>query len=612
MQTPVVYLAFSNNRDDYLPLVNRERKSLTRILHDKDEAGVVKVITEASATLEDIFEYFNRYRNRVVIFHYGGHASGRTLELETPDGSGRSAGAAGLAALLGKEEELRLVFLNGCATQGQVATLLENGVKSVIATSVPVQDKMAVEFSEQFYNALSGNASVGSAFDIASSFIAAKYRNAEPLKIYRGINFGHVGNNGKLCWGLYTQEGNEEILGWSFPHRPVQPLVIKNRFSYVEKPDVNDLLIEIVCDAVADNNPDLDYELRKEPINIPAIKREIVDSFPTPIGEQLRKLFIRADDSRQPDAMQGFTLARLRQITQTYQTTMQFLCFTMLSQLWDIKHSQPGMALEDGFIVDLNSFFAKRDGQAYVFDYSRLVRAISGFFDQQNIPYFIDEFKLLSQDGPHQADLNKAIYFLKETHGAILSGKLDDNQDVETRCKQGEEQLGILLRELAFLVKYKLATIKNIELIKRRHEKPRYRHNQILLNRALTVASTGGPSEVGQIFENFTDSKCVLFLKTKGEQVLDYLNLSPFIIDENALKNDYNTKLYLYAYSEKDNYFFQFLNNAKEAPITVNRQQHPEIKDQLDRFKAQFLGLEYQATAVPANETRRRFPRKRY
>ena len=69
--------------------------------------------------------------DRLVVFHYGGHANGTLLQLE--DGA---ESAVGLARLLGQMRSLKLVFLNGCATQGHAALLRDAGVPAVIATSV--------------------------------------------------------------------------------------------------------------------------------------------------------------------------------------------------------------------------------------------------------------------------------------------------------------------------------------------------------------------------------------------------------------------------------------------------------------------------------------------
>ena len=76
------------------------------------------------------------------------------LDLEKPGGANEVAHAGGLAKMLGLSEQLQLIFLNGCATQGQVKALLDAGVKAVIATAAPINDAMATDFAGQFYSTL--------------------------------------------------------------------------------------------------------------------------------------------------------------------------------------------------------------------------------------------------------------------------------------------------------------------------------------------------------------------------------------------------------------------------------------------------------------------------
>jgi phosphoribosylformimino-5-aminoimidazole carboxamide ribonucleotide (ProFAR) isomerase len=101
---------------------------------------------------------------RYVFFHYGGHAGGQQLDLE-----GGAGQALGLAHLLGRQatQQLQIVFLNGCSTKEQVDRLLKLGVKVIIATSVAIKDKKAVEFAYRFYRKLANNGSIRQAFDNA-------------------------------------------------------------------------------------------------------------------------------------------------------------------------------------------------------------------------------------------------------------------------------------------------------------------------------------------------------------------------------------------------------------------------------------------------------------
>ncbi len=593
MSKPIFLLAFANDLDAYLPTIKRERKNISRTLRRHHDEGLIQVVAEANSSLEDIFELVLNYDNQLAIFHYGGHAGGTHLQLESADVKNQKAYAGGLAQLLGTQESLQLVFLNGCATKDQVELLLKAGVKAVIATAVPIQDKMATEFAEQFYNALASHTPIQRAFQIAKAFISAKYQKFEEIEIFRDVVFQDmdVAEKQEFPWGLYLNPAAEEVLSWSVPRRTSKKNILRTRFEYESRVDVNDLLIDIICEDVARYNPDLDYELNKQELDIPSIKREIIDSFPTPIGEHLRKLFTRSNNPEEPDDMELFTIPRLRQLGITYRTSMQFICFILLSQLWDEKHKNQDLEIGEDYIVDFNSFFALGPTNFESFDYVKLINTITEIFDDYQIPYFIDELKDLQINSAKDHELYEAYVFMNGMYESLLDDSIDA-EAVEGLCLEAEQHLGIVLKEIAFLVKYKLVTIKNIELIKNRHESPRFQHNQITLNQALTVANTG-ISEVGIVFDNFTDNKSVLFIKADKGQVSGYLNLTPFIIDENALNNDYASKLFLYAFQDQNQYAYQFLNNLGDEPLKADREQYENIKSLFDRFKAEIFGQEY-------------------
>lgn len=611
MKKPVIFLAFANNVDHYLSMINRERKNIFRALRRHHDEGLLKVEAEASSSIEDIFELFNHYDNEIAIFHYGGHAGGAMLQFQD-DLSNQNANAGGLAQLFGQQEGLQLVFLNGCATKGQVDLLLNTGVKAVIATSVPIEDKKATEFAEQFYNAIASHSTISRAFDIAKSFILTKYQDFGKIKVFRDFTFGEEITDGAeetMPWGLYVSPGNDEALQWSLPKKIRKKQVIKNRFDYETRVDVNDILIETICEELAAYNKDLDDELNKEVLDIPSIKREIVDSFPTPIGEQLRKLFTRSNNPGVPDEMELFSIARLAQITKVYQTIVQFISFTLLSQLWDEKYKNAEIEITEDYIVSFNSFFAIDESNYPMFDYVKLITTIMDVFDHYKVPYFIEElYQIKLANGSGEAgELYQAYTFMNSVIESLLDNTVDESQ-LEELNLEAEYQLGIMIKDISFLVKYDLVTIKNIEIVKNRHEKPRFRHSKITLNRALTVATTG-VAEVGIEFKNFTDNKSVLFLKTKENEVIDYLNLTPFIIDENALNNDFSSKLYLFSFHGENKYYYHFLNNLLDEPLIVDENSYPEIKEQVDRFKAEIFGKTY---VKPEKKTLKRRGKSRF
>ena len=150
---PVIFLTYANPSDDRRPGLiypPEEFRCLRDILQEAKEAELCDVVERPNVTLEEIFDVFQRwdYRNRIAIFHYCGHAIIYTLLLESRSGKAEDAHASGLAGLLGQQTGLRLVFLNGCATQQQAYGLLDAGVPAVYC-HVPGQSPIKPPISLQ-------------------------------------------------------------------------------------------------------------------------------------------------------------------------------------------------------------------------------------------------------------------------------------------------------------------------------------------------------------------------------------------------------------------------------------------------------------------------------
>lgn len=218
-ELPVVFLAFANELDDHLAMLKAESRDVYRALQPLQDSDRIAVHREESSELDELYEDLLQHDERVVIFHYGGHASGRTLQLE-----GGGAGSRGLAELLGQQSGLKLVFLNGCATKGHVSLLLQAGVPAVIATSVPIGDQKAGEFSVAFYKALAAGRSIAEAFASGSALVEA----AHGVRGDSGVGFSRnseweddddeMGDSPILEWGLYTRPDSADVVEqWRLP-----------------------------------------------------------------------------------------------------------------------------------------------------------------------------------------------------------------------------------------------------------------------------------------------------------------------------------------------------------------------------------------------------------
>lgn len=109
---PVIFLAFANEREDpvrYLRNLPEEARNIRQALDIAKRNELCDVVERPNATLKEILDVFldPEYHNRIAIFHYGGHANGYQLLLESAEGSGKAAYTGGLASFLGQQTGLR-------------------------------------------------------------------------------------------------------------------------------------------------------------------------------------------------------------------------------------------------------------------------------------------------------------------------------------------------------------------------------------------------------------------------------------------------------------------------------------------------------------------------
>ena len=176
---PLIFSAFANTQRPGTPLLkalDEEEKGIEALLGGSKSPFDHKRVTNAN--VQAIWEQILRYKNRMVAFHYGGHADEKELILLNQQGQASSIAAKSLAGLLGTCPYLQLVFLNGCSTHKQVETLLEYPqIQYVIATQRDIEDHLATKFALQFYQSLNNGdnpqGDMRSAFEHARSYIHA-------------------------------------------------------------------------------------------------------------------------------------------------------------------------------------------------------------------------------------------------------------------------------------------------------------------------------------------------------------------------------------------------------------------------------------------------------
>lgn len=182
-QVPVLVVALANERsqDGYLRGLSLELKVILEIMRSIDLRDLVEIVILPAATARAIADVFQdeRYKGRIRIFHYAGHADEDELWLEDASGGNESFSSLGLAKFLALRKEIQLVFLNACATQKHADYLIEAGVPAIIVTERKIADSQALLFAERFYKGLANGARIDEAFQEAEAFLLGSVKNVQ-------------------------------------------------------------------------------------------------------------------------------------------------------------------------------------------------------------------------------------------------------------------------------------------------------------------------------------------------------------------------------------------------------------------------------------------------
>lgn len=240
-QKPVIFLAFANDRVDdaaYLRNLPKELDGIRNSLSKAVKAGLCEVVERSNATIQNILDVFQDeyYKNRIAIFHYGGHANGYQLLLETADGGHASAHSEGLVSFLAKQKGLKLIFLNGCSSQQQALDLVDAGIPAVIGTSQSINDDVAMNLSIRFYKGMAaGHALEKSWLESIDAVKIQKgtanmrdffFEGMEEIMPDEAEASGIVAaaTPDRFPWEIYFKDGAELIRGWNLPEAVDNPL----------------------------------------------------------------------------------------------------------------------------------------------------------------------------------------------------------------------------------------------------------------------------------------------------------------------------------------------------------------------------------------------------
>ena len=274
----------------------------------------------------------------------------------------------------------------------------------------------------------------------------------------------------------------------------------------------------------------VDEDEDEEDVDVRLLADQMVKNFPWPIGVELRRLF--------SGSMRSFDKRRLDQLNKTIERTLQFLSFIMVIELYEAAGNGK-IKLEASFIKEFHQRFITLS----LNDCTWIINTIGTLFEKSKLDYFVPEMKNL-----HKEDFYAALDFSASdnTKTEINQTNLKD-EEIERLCVEYLDKLALILTGFAFIVNYKLVTMKEIKVLKHRHKDALFEHWMDLLN-----SSDSDFRSKGEIFNTFSDSNSILLMKSLKEPG-QFLNLSPLIIDtrseviDSRDKNNLQKDIFVYS-----------------------------------------------------------------
>ena len=221
---PILLFAFANDKQTpsgYLDQITEERLAIEEALRQIESDGLCQVEIIPDARLDLVVKAFQRFNNRIVLFHFAGHADEYSLILETKYREKDRVSSNGFAGFLARQNTLQFVFLNGCATGIQAQQLAKKGIPQVIATKREVGDHAAKMMAEWFYLALGVGKKVKMAFQESLDLLRSK---GLELPVFKRDTERRQENStiAKPAWDLLSEADTD----WSIPIAAANPLYL--------------------------------------------------------------------------------------------------------------------------------------------------------------------------------------------------------------------------------------------------------------------------------------------------------------------------------------------------------------------------------------------------
>jgi hypothetical protein len=278
------------------------------------------------------------------------------------------------------------------------------------------------------------------------------------------------------------------------------------------------------------------------------------ESFVWAIGWQLRRLFSIGNDKDKK--METKIDEYISHCFSTYRIALQLINYLFVSKLWDEKNKNGNI---DTGIAPLKNFFCSNRPLKLV-ELRTLFQALLEIYRDNQLSYPVED--------QHIGDINE--FLQPESKFNSACSELEKLEDMDMgneayglgHCHTAEISLTAILTRFHFFSCYQLVTLKRIEYESARNSPARYIKDMNILERKEDKNLLRYLK-----YDNTPAQTYSVFFRNKNKSV----NLFPFLLDYNALTNEFDSQVFLYECMNEDNGLRYFsLQSEDEAVINYN------------------------------------------
>lgn len=544
---PIILILYANSSEEvYLNKLPDEGKEIQRILNTASNREYeVRLIPDAG--VQNIIDELQPGRE-IEIVHYAGHSNAQKMLLED-----NSVQALDFASKLKGHKSLKLVFINGCSSYGQVRFFHEAGIPYVIATSRPVEDEKASWVAARFYWYLTVNCSVSEAFSEVEKDSRLLKKEIEFSDV-RGIeSIENESDDTELIWGLYALENADEyrlalrVSQQNTQERVDHSIFLQNMIRSLKnyKSPINESYLDTIKNGVG-NVPDK------------TIVKDLLSILPYPLGIRLQQIngnALSPDNSNSSDYYREL----LYDYTFFFETLLHYTTSIILCQIWQ---ENPQLAAEHGDIYTLIRTFVSTNRLSQPFEtYGSVINA--GLELVQELGESVSKEGLKITNYLNSTDFRLACTFF-DSHKEYYWNKIRLPQEFAIQqCYDAQKHLTTGFAAFGFVIEKKLTSVRDIDVINFRHAPKEFRNSIVQLViadvEATRLQSENFPMENKSILY-FSDSS----FKKKSKS----LNLFPFLLDRNVFTQQAATEVDLYL-------FIGFCKDPMLNDISIKKLPYP-------------------------------------